>query len=244
MFRGISRKFLTALTTGLYLLCSTTVFASNKVSSPDVTKGQVELEYRGGYDIDDSSGKDRQEVDKFIVNYGLTDRWRMEAKAVASGVHGDVDWTGIEYSNRYQFFKDKEAWLRLSVQANYKLSLVDKKPDKIEFTTLAAKDTGLLSHLVNVNFENEIGSYAKGGTDINLGWKTKYRRDPLFEPGGEIYADFGKISGNNVKKYQIGPVINGKLSDGFKYETGYLFGLNENVPDGRFSLILTYGFKL
>ena len=242
--KEITRKFLTALTTGLCLLCSTTVFASNKVSSPEVTKGQVELEYRGGYDIDDRSGKDGQEVDKFIANYGLTDRWRMEAKAIASGAHGDVDWTGIEYSNRYQFFKDKEAWLRLSVQANYKLSLVDKKPDRIEFTTLAAKDTGPFSHFVNVNFENEIGSYAKGGTDINLGWKTKYRFDPLFEPGGEIYAGFGKISGNNIKKYQIGPVINGKLSNGLKYETGYLFGLNQSVPDGRFKLILSYAFNL
>lgn len=203
----------------------------------------MEFEYRGGYDIDDTTGKNRQEVDKFVANYGLTDRWRMEAKAVASGAHGDIDWTAIEYSNRYQLFKDHEAWLRLSVQANYKFSLVDTKPDKIEFSALAAKDIGSFSHFSNVNFENEIGSRAQGGTDINLGWKTKYRLTPLFEPGGEVYADFGKTSGANIKKYQAGPVFGGKFNSGIKYELGYLFGLNQNVPDGRVKMILTYAFK-
>lgn len=232
-----------AIAMGICLFYPVMASASNKVSSPDVTKGQMEFEYRGGYDTDGGPAKNRQEVDKFVANYGLTDRWRMEAKAIASGTHSDVDWTSIEYSNRYQVFKDKDAWLRLSVQANYKFSLVEEKPDKIEFSTLAAKDIGLFSHIANVNFENEVGAHARGGTDVNIGWKSKYRFNPLFEPGGEIYADFGKLSGNNIQKYQAGPAIGGKISESIKYETGYLFGLNKNIPDGRFKIILTYAFK-
>lgn len=234
---------LAAVALGLWLIAAVPAQAANKVSSPDVTKGQVEVEYRGGYDRDEKPSQDGQQTHKFVTNYGLTDRWRMEAKAVFSGPSDDLDWTGIEYSNRYQFLKEGEGWLRLSAQANYKVSLVDAKPDKLEITALGAKDTGSFTHFANVNFENELGYNAKGGTDINLAWKTKYRFDPLFEPGGEFYADFGKTSGDNVKKYQIGPAISGKLGTGVKYDLGYLFGLNQNVPDGRLKLILTYSFK-
>lgn len=234
-----------AALTVLFSLHPKIAAASSKVSSPDVTKGQVELEYRGGYDWDDDTEKqDQQESHKFCVNYGITDRWRMESKLVAGGRDDDLDWTTLEYSNRYQLLKDKEGWLKFSLQANYKFSLVPSKPDKLELTALAAKDTGPFTHITNINFENELGHAAHGSTDINLGWKTKYRWKPYLEPGGEFYADFGKMSDDNVKKFQIGPTIGGKVEGtGFKYDLGYLFGLNHNVADGRAKLILTYAFK-
>jgi hypothetical protein len=219
--------------------------ASNKVSSPDVKKGQVELEYRGGFDYDDTVSKNRAQVNKFIANYGITDRWRMEVKGNYTGRAGNLDWTYAEWSNRYQIFKDKEGWAKLSVQENYKFALQDALPDKLELTVLAAKDTGPLTHIANLNFENELGKRARGGTDVNLGWKTKYRLDPAFEPGVETYLDFGKTGSTNRRspdKYQWGPVVSGKLPGGVKYDVGYLFGMNNAVPHGRLKYILTYGF--
>jgi hypothetical protein len=218
--------------------------ASNKVSSPDIEKGQLEFEYRGGYDWDDTAKKDHQEVDKFIVNYGVTDRLRPELKLVAGGPDDDLDWTTLEASLRYQVFKDKEAWAKFSIEEAYKVALQEGKPDILEEKLLAQKDFGKWVHTLNVQFDNEVGDNAAGGVDINLGWKTKYKLEPYFEPGVEFYPDFGKMSGTNVKKYQMGPIINGKIPDtGFKYDVGYLFGMNKNVPDGRLKLILTYAFK-
>jgi hypothetical protein len=222
-----------------------TAEASNKVSSPDVTRGQAELEYRGGYDMDDTARKDGQQTHKLVGNYGITDRWRMEAKAILAGPGGNLDWTYIEWSNRYQVWKEKEGFVKLSLQENYKFSLQDGHPDKLELTALASKDIGQFTHIANLNFENELGSSAHGGTDFNLGWKTKYRYGPHFEPGAEFYADFGKFgSPQSVSpdKYQIGPVVSGKIADGFKYDVGYLFGLNRAVPDGRIKWILTAAF--
>lgn len=218
--------------------------ASNKVSSPDVENGQMELEYRGGYDFDDTAKKDRQEVDKFIVNYGLTDRLRLETKLDSGGRDNHQVWTTWELSARYQFFKDKEAWARLSFEEGYKAALMQGKPDILEEKILAQKDIGKTANILNLMFDNEVGDHAAGGTDLNLGWKSKYKLLPYLEPGAEFYADFGKWSGTNVKKYQIGPTISGKVTGtNFKYDVGYLFGTNENVADGRFKLILVYAFK-
>ena len=218
--------------------------ASNKVSSPDVEQGQMEFEYRGGYDTDNTTKKDRQEVNKFIANYGFTDRLRLETKLDSGGLDNDQDWTTWEFSARYQIFKENEAWAKLSFEEGYKAALQKGKPDILEEKVLAQKDVGKVANIINVMFDNEVGDDAAGGTDINLGWKSKYKLLPYLEPGGEFYADFGKMSGVNVKKYQAGPTISGKIgSTGFKYDLGYLFGLNENVPDGRLKLILTYAFK-
>ena len=226
------------------LLMSQGAQASNKVSSPDVEKGQMELEYRGGYDWDDKAKFDHQEVNKFVVNYGLTDRFRVETKLDTGGPDDDQDWTFWELSARYQFFKQGEAWAKLSFEEGYKIALQQGKPDILEEKILAQKDIGKTANILNVMFDHEVGDNAAGGTDFNIGWKSKYKLLPYFEPGGEVYADFGKWSGKNVKKYQIGPTISGKVSGtNLKYDLGYLFGTNENVPDGRLKLILVYAFK-
>lgn len=221
--------------------------ASNKISSPDVTGGQVELEYRGGFDFDETNSKNHQETNKFVVNYGITERWRTEFKGVYSGKSSNLDWSYAEWSHRWQIFEAGESWLKLSVQANYKFALQDTLPDKLENTILASVDTGKFTHTTNVNFENELGKRARGGTDFNFGIKNIYNYDPRFSPGIETYVGLGKFrSSSKVSpdKYQIGPVLTGKFSNGFKYDVGYLFGANKAVPDGRIKCLLTYAFKL
>jgi hypothetical protein len=226
-------------------LLSSPVLAANKVSSPDVTKGQIELEYRGGYDIDDIPARDAQQIHRFVGNYGITERWRTEFKVNLAGDSGDLDWTFLEWSNRYQIFKEGEAWARLAVQENYKFSLVGGRADRLELTVLAAKDVGLFSHITNVNFENEVGDDARGGTNFSVGWKTKYKWRPSVEPGFEAYADFGKFGASASEtpdKYLLGPNLSGRLAPGVKYDVGFLFGLNDDTPDGRLKIILTYSF--
>ncbi|OIN86515.1 MAG: hypothetical protein AUJ12_06135 [Alphaproteobacteria bacterium CG1_02_46_17] len=188
----------------LIVLLPTSVQASNKVSSPDVTKDKVELEYRGGYDIDEDDNKDGNQLHKFVANYGLTDRWRMETKGILAESSKGYDWTALEWSNRFQILKGDEGLPKLSIQGNYKFSLQSGKPDKFEATVLMSKDMGSLTHVTNINFENEVGSYAKDGTDFNVRWKTKYRYRPSFEPGVELFMDFGKFGTetSGPRKYQ------------------------------------------
>jgi hypothetical protein len=214
--------------------------ASNKVSSPDVTKGLAELEWRGGYDIDDEAAKDGRQSHKFVANYGITERWRMEAKLVAAGDDDDYDWTYAEWSNRLQL--TKEGFAKVAVQGNYKQALQGGAPNVLEATLLASKDTGPLTHVTNLTLDWDVGDDAADGTGLNLGWKTKYRLMPHFDPGVEFYADFGKIGHDMKDKFLLGPVASGQLVGSAKYDAGVLFGLNEAVPDARLKAIITYGF--
>ena len=219
--------------------------ATNKVSSPDVTQGRTEFEYRGGYDWDETASKDHIDQHKFVANYGITDRWRIEVKTDLASNGTERDWTFFELANRFQINKDDSVWPKLSVQANYKFSLQDNTADRLGGTVLASKDTGPFTHVTNLNFENELGPHAHAGTDFNLGWKTKYRYQPSLEPGVEFYADFGKVIGPvpaGAKKYSLGPVLYGALTPRVKYEIGLLAGISAAAPDARLKTIITYGF--
>lgn len=227
--------------TALVVLVPAAAFASSKVSSPDVTGGQTEFEYRFGYDNDDRASRDEVQNHRFVANHGITDRWRVEVKANMAGDSDDLDWTFAELSNRYQIFKGGEAWARFAVQQNFKFALTDGVSDRFELSALAAKDVGKFGYNVNVNFENEFGENAVGGTAMNIGWKAKYRYKPELEPNLELYTDFGKLSRSSPDRVFFGPAISGKVM-GVKYDTGYLVGMNDDTTDGRFKLILTYAF--
>lgn len=227
------------------IMTATPALASNKVSAPDITEGQFEVEYRGGYDIDSTAKKDGQQLHKIVGNYGILDRWRTEVKGILAENGNGYDWTNIEWSNRVQILKGSENWPKLSLQENYKFALHADKPDKLELTILASKDTGSFGHVININFERDVGAHAIGGTDFNLGWKSKYRYRPYLEPGFEIYADFSKFGGPETKgpkKYLLGPVMYGTIAKGLKYEAGFLAGISTAAPDGRFKWIMTYAF--
>ncbi len=241
MIHSFSRA---ALLTAILFFVPGSAYASNKVSSPDVTAGKFEIEYRGGNDSDSEDSKDGNELHKFMANYGLTDRLRTEVKGILAENGRGYVWSSIEWSWRYQLLKGAEWMPKLSLQGNYEFALEARKPDKFETTILIAKDTGPLTHVANINFENELGAYARSGTNFNFSWKTKYRLVSYFDPGAELYMDFGKFgtktSGPN--RHHIGPVFSGIIVEGLKYEAGFLAGFTDDAPDGRFKWILTYEF--
>ena len=80
----------------------------------------------------------------------------------------------------------------------------------------------------------------------------KYRLAPTFEPGIEIYSEFGAIGSmpaTNNQEHFIGPVAEGKflLDDRgtkIKYNVGYLFGLTDETPDGVVKATIELEFPL
>ena len=228
-----------------FLLGAMPAHAFNKVSNPDIVDGRTELEYRGGYDFDQDAVRNAQGTHKFIANHAFTDRFRSEVKLNAASNHGDYDFIFLEWGNRFQLIKNDPLWPRLSLQENYRLSLIDGRADRVEFSALLGKDFGKVANIVNINLESEVGADHQPGISFNVALKTRYLLDENFEPGLEIYDDFGKLNEanpRNSKKSLAGPTISGNLLPGTRYDTGLLFGISEGAPDVRFKLILTQIF--
>lgn len=223
---------------------SSAAFATDNVSSPYIEKGKLELQYRGGYDIDDSASKDRKKLNKFIVGYGVTDRFKPELRlVVADNPNKDAKITGAEAILRYQFFKPEEAWAAAAIDGNYKISTESNKADKFELKLLLGKDFKKFSHLANIGFEEEIGENSRNGLSLKTAWKSNYKVKDYFAPGFEFFGDTVNLrdSANyNDYNFRVGPNISGKITENIKYDAGYLFGISENAVDGRVKLILSY----
>ena len=224
-------------------ICSS-ASASDKISSPNVTKGKMDLEYRGGYDFDDDVRKDHRQVNKFVLNYGVTDRIRPELKLVTDNdPTKDFIIASVEGGVKWNFLKPDEAWLSSAAELIYKLSTESTKPDRAEFKLLFGKSVDNFNFLSNASVEEQVGEDSKNGRGYKFSIGGNYKVENYFMPGVEYYADTGNLRDGNTyseQKHSLGPVIYGKLTDDFKYEAGYLFGISDSAPDGRIKFLLTY----
>lgn len=219
------------------------VFASKKIYSPIVEKGELELEARGGYTIDDDPNEDGALKQKYAIGYGVTDYWFTEVYTILENEPGeDTEFTEIEFENRFQLFEQGQYWIDTGLYFAYEHSLEDNGNGKFEAKILLEKTTNKFIHDLNIIFEKEFESDHE--FESGIAWSSRYRWNQKFEPGLEYFADFGEIGEGlsfDEQKHLLGPVFYGKIGP-IKYDIGYLLGLSDQAPDGLFKWIIEYEF--
>ncbi|MCB1783506.1 MAG: hypothetical protein KDI13_05870 [Alphaproteobacteria bacterium] len=221
--------------------------AAKNVYSPYVEKGELEIESKSTYDFDDNSDVDGAWQQKLGVGYGFTNRWFSEiyGEIEHDGESGaNTNFSAIEWENRFQLTEQGQYWLDLGALAEVEYNTQDG-PHKVEGKVLLAKDTGPLTHLANIGMEHEFGPHSGDDTEFSLSWSSRYRYSPEFEPGFEIYNEFGSLSDGSDfddEEHQVGPVAYGTIGP-ISYDVGYLFGVSDGAPDGALKLNLEYEMR-
>jgi high-affinity iron transporter len=225
------------------VLLPTSANATKKVYNPYVEKGELEIEARYGYAIDDDGDVDGEWKQKYAVGYGVTDFWFTEfyGKWEKKGDSGaDIEFTAIEWENKFQLTNPGEYWADFGGILEY-VHNTDGGADKVEVKGLVAKDVGKFSHTVNVIVERELGEKSSGDTEFGTAFNSRYRYSPQFEPGIEMYNSFGDFEGDfDDHKHMIGPVAQGKILGNVGYDAGVLFGISDAASDATVKLILEY----
>ncbi|MCC7305315.1 MAG: FTR1 family protein [Alphaproteobacteria bacterium] len=227
----------------LALLFPTQAQATKKVYSPYVEKGELELEWRGGLTHDDDDDEaDGAWEQKLGIGYGFTERLFLEVYGeVEKENEESAEFTAAELEAKVQLTDPGEYWLDVGLLGEYKYNTADGA-DKIEGQLLLAKDVGSFMHLANLVLEREVGDDSEDETEGGISWSSRYRYNEAFEPGLEIYSEFGELSDMGEfddQGHSLGPVVYGKVGS-FKYDVGYLIGLSDSAPDGTFKAILEY----
>ena len=227
------------------LLWAPAAYATKTVTSPYVTKGELEVEWKGGYTHDDDDEEeDGAWAQKLAVGYGVSNRvfLEVESEIENEGDEDNTSLTEIALEGKVQLTERGEYWVDAGLKGEYAINTNDGA-DKVELKLLLGKDTGQFSHLANLNLEREVGNDAEDETEAGLSWSTRYRYNPHFEPGVELYSEFGPISDFNdsdEQEHLLGPVVYGKAGY-LKYQVGYLFGLTDDgSPDGLAQAIVEY----
>lgn len=240
-------KIKLAVLISILVFTASPAYATKTVTSPYVTKGKLEAKWKGGmtYD-DDDSGDDGAWEQKATIEYGVTDRFLVETEAEIAneGDSDDTEFTSLAIKGKVEFTEPGEYWVDAGARVTYDFNMEDGA-DKIEGKLLLAKDTGPLHHRANIILEREVGDESDDETEFGVSASSRYRFVDTFEPGIELYSDFGEIfksSDWNDEDHRIGPVFYGKAGK-FKYEAGYLFGISDDAPDGTLKAIFAYEWQ-
>jgi FTR1 family protein len=220
------------------------VYAHHKVYSPIVEGGEAEVEFRGHFDFDSDTAVDGGQLYKATFGYGVTDRWFSELI-----VEYEVDGAGgsqiaaYEWENVFQFTEQGEYWADWGLLAE--LVIERNGPNKLEFGPLMAHEFGA-NMLMNFNlvFEREFGSGASSETGVEYQWDLRWRGNPQFEPGIQMYGKFGDLDDISLDNRQhIGPAFFGVVDHDnghWRYDAALLFGLNGASADTIFRFQVEY----
>lgn len=225
-------------------LFSAPAFALSSPKSPNVVKGEFELEYFGGTTFDNDKSKDNIQEHEFEMEYGLTDRFGIELSGELEHEPGEkLRSSAFELAGRYQFFEQGENWVDSGMKLAYIHGAHEDDADAIEAKLLLEKQTGKILHRANLKAEKEIGDHAVDGMKTGLVWSSRYRYRDYFEPGFEIQSDFGKANDGlsfNEQEHYVGPAAYGKITPHLNYEAAYFMGVSDAASDGAARVKLEY----
>lgn len=230
-------------------------YAGFKVYTPYVEYHEFEIEYRPSITVDGDASKDNEQKHLVGLGYGVTEWWFTEVYAEwerEAGPGEDTVFEAFEWENRFQLTNPGENWADAGLLVEYERTDSGSSPDKIEVGLLLAKELGQFDAAFNLIIEKEVGTNASDDYELAQAFQLKYRLDPAFEPGIELYSEFGAIDDMHdfdEQEHFIGPVVEGKLPLGdtgakLKYNVGYMFGLTDETPDGAVKAIIELEFPL
>ena len=211
--------------------------ATQKVYSPIVQKGELELEARGSYDFDHRASKKGKQKQKYAVGYGVTDRWFTElyGEIEKAGKDKDFEFELLDWENIVQLFEQGKYWLDAGLYFEYEFAVRGDTADEIEGKLLLEKSLTQFTHTLNLIMSREVGKHSDDEVVGGVAWSSRYRWHECFQPGFELHSDFGGLGqGTSFKQqeHQLGTLFYGKLGKSVKYDIGYLFGVSDAAPDG------------
>jgi len=220
-------------------------YAHHKVYSPIVEGGEAEIEFRGHYDWDGNAAVDGGQKYKLTGGYGVTDRWYteiiMEYEVDATGGSQVAAW---EWENILQLTEQGQYWADWGLILEY--AAERGGPDKIEFGPLMAHEFGNVLLNANLIFEREIGAGASTDFEVEYQWDLRWRGNPRFEPGLQMYGELGDLDGLSLDtEHQIGPAFFGMVDHDnghWRYDAALLFGVTSASPDMTVRFQLEYEF--
>ncbi|MBI1328041.1 MAG: hypothetical protein GC136_10425 [Alphaproteobacteria bacterium] len=234
----------------LFILLTAVIFlplnahATRTVTSPYVDEGTLKLKLKGGVTHDDErAARDGAVAAKLGMEYGF--------KGFSLELEGDIENAGDDNNTNYnatslklktQLTEKGAYWLdvgaRLAYEENHTAG-----PESMELKIILAKDTEKFRHIANFIFDREVGNGAVNDMNGGFSWGSRYKCSKAFQPGFEMYNNFGSLSNRpdfQDQDHSIGPAVYGGFGEGWKYEAAYLAGLTDNAADDRFKFVIEY----
>jgi hypothetical protein len=200
----------------------------DKVYSPLVELGEIELEMRGIYAADGDASRDGAQNTKIGLGYGIASRVFVEGYLVfEKPAGGDYELEAYELEAKFQLSEQGQYFADFGL-----LTELEKVRDAAEWEFTAGplfqKPVGNWMATVNLLGETKFGADAGESGDWEFLGRAqlKYLYSPRFEPGVEYYGD--------ADTQALGPAAYGRIDfrrSKLRWQAGWLFGLDSATAD-------------
>jgi hypothetical protein len=250
----------TALVSWAALLMPTKAWAQFYVSSPDVEKGEIEIEEHGAIYAGLTEEENLRQSHDIVFRDGLTGRAQLIIEGSFEQPLGDgLQATEFEVGGQYQFVKSQKDGFGFAFQALYETTR--DAPNNIVFGPLMSFKTGRNSTTLNAFFIGQLGDHPEMEFEYN--WQLKHEINNRLAFGVEAFGDIKDLANPGSFDDQLlrmGPVVYLKFGEQaagsnsdepesagsepekeprapkFEMAAGVLFGLTEATSDLTFKV--------
>ena len=212
----------------LNIFCFLIVFSffSNALShhksySPRIEEGRVSMEWRGHFNLDEESEKNKEHHHVLESEYSWTRFWQSEIELhISDKSNTPLDWEKTEFQNQVQIYDS--ILFAAALYFSYNFVTQSDKGDEIEYKFLSEFNNKLFNFTTNVIFEKQVGHPASGSTEFSLSNYLLFEK-PIFRElrfGIIGFSEFGEVSKMNTYHNQ-------EHQYGFQLENEFLFNNTE-----------------
>jgi len=230
-----------ALAVGAALLAAPRAEAgpADKVYRPLVEYGETEVELRAGYVADQRDALDTAQAYVLDFGHGVTTWWFTEAVLeLEKAPDESLEAEELEWENIFQLTGQGEYFVDLGLFAELKLPLEVEYPYGLEVGPMFQKDTGPLTHNLNLFAEWAFGNGFATENALGYSLQSRWRSGTRVELGLQGFGE--------EDAHLLGPAVfgGGRLGarSKFKWDAAVLAGVTDEAEDWRLRWQLEFEF--
>jgi len=218
------------------------------VRSPEVDKGEAELEEHGALYSGPGEDERLRQSHEIEGKYGITERF----EAILEGeleqpIGGDLQGEAMELGGQYEIIERHGDGLGFAFRTLYEFALPDNAPDEILFGPLAKFVRGPDSATINTFFVGQVGDHVEiDSLELKVNWRLMHEFSESWALGVEGYTeieDLAHAGSFDDQSHRLGPVVYYEFPQAegrpeWKATGGVLFGVSDATSD------FTYKFDL
>lgn len=236
----------------LLLLATAPASAQFYVRSPDVEKGETEIEEHGAIYAGPGEEERLRQSHEVELKHGFTDRWEGILEGVfKQDIGEDLEGRQIELGAQYEIIQREGDGIGVAFRTLYEFALQDDSPDEILFGPLAKFVRGRDSLTVNTFFVGQLGNEAEiDGLELKVNWRLKREFNERWGLGVEGYSEIEDLAHAGTfddQEHRLGPVAYFELGGGgarpkWEFAAGALFGVSNVTSDVTFKFDIAAEF--
>jgi hypothetical protein len=218
------------------------------VRSPEVSKGELEIEEHGAFYSGRGEDERLTQTHELEGKYGFTERFEGILEGVFEQPRGeDFEAEEIELGGQYEIIQREGDGFGLAFRTLYEFALLSGEPDEILFGPLAKIVKGRDSATINTFFVGQVGDHVEiDSLELKVNWRLKREFGERWALGVEGFSeieDLAHAGSFDDQSHRLGPVAYYEFphAEGrpeWKAAGGVLIGASDAVSD------VTYKFDI